>query len=108
IVGDTGRRKPSAAALVLCHYAEFEHHSLPANFSSTPNAVEAILFKTKDALVIVDDYAPAPDPRTEKNRDAVAHRLLRGIGDHNPRHRSTVTGDLQKEKRPRCLPMVTA
>lgn len=108
VKGDTGWRKSSVAGLVLNHFGSFDHHTLPTNFSSTPNAVEALLFAGKDVPVVVDDYAPAPDQRTEHNRDAVANRLLRGIGDHNPRHRATATGGLQGEKRPRCLPIVTA
>src|SRR2546422_9039937 len=59
VYGLSGGRKSSVAALVLCHFGQFDRLSLPVNFTSTANSVELVLFAAKDALAIVDDHNPA-------------------------------------------------
>src|ERR1051326_8000057 len=73
VYGPSGGHKSSVAALVLCHYGQFERHNLTFNFLSSANSVELFLFAAKDALAIVDDYNPASDPKTAAQQDEVAH-----------------------------------
>jgi hypothetical protein len=108
VYGLSGGRKSSVAALVLCHFGQFDRHSFPASFLDTPSGVEVTLFTAKDALAVVDDYAPASDPKTAAQQDEVAHRLLRRIGDRRARHRATFDIKLQAGKPPRALPLATA
>ena len=60
--GPTGSLKSALAALSMCHYGNFDRLSLPANFSDSANALEKLLFSAKDALVVIDDFAPQNDP----------------------------------------------
>jgi hypothetical protein len=108
LYGPTGSRKSTIAALLLCHFGEFDRYHLPANFTSTANAVELVLFSAKDTLLVIDDYAPPMDGKTAAQQDNVAHRLLRGVGDTRGRNRVTSDVKLRGEKGPRALPLVTA
>ena len=108
LYGESGQRKSTVAALVLCHYGDFDRNHLPANLTSTGNALELQAFAAKDALLVVDDYAPASDPRTAAQQDQAVHRLLRAVGDSRGRNRATADAKLRGERAPRCLPLVTA
>lgn len=106
--GTTGSRKSTAAAALLCHFGQFQRTTLPANFTSTGNALEIVAFAAKDALLVVDDYAPPPDRRTAIQQDQAVHRLVRGVGDQRGRQRATREGRLQADRYPRCLTLCTS
>jgi hypothetical protein len=60
LTGRTGTFKTALAALCQQHFGPIMGAShLPANFASTANALEEIAFAAKDALLVVDDFAPA-------------------------------------------------
>lgn len=107
IAGETGGRKSTATALALSHFGVFDRGSLPANFDSTANSVEGLLFAAKDAPAVVDDYNPAPDRRTQERMDQVAHRLLRSVGDLRGRSRMSADASVRRAKQPRCLAVAT-
>src|SRR5579871_2574134 len=59
LAGQTGVFKTAMAALCQQHFgASMDATNLPANFASTGNALEGIAFHAKDALLVVDDFAP--------------------------------------------------
>src|SRR5262249_42318675 len=59
VSGPTGSYKSELAALAQQHFgAEMDARHLPASWSSTGNALEALAFTAKDALLVVDDFAP--------------------------------------------------
>lgn len=105
--GVTGSRKSTLAALLLCHFGDFQRHSLPANFTSTGNSLERQAFSTKDVLFVVDDYAPPPDRKHAAAQEAAAHRLIRSVGDRRGRGRMNADTSLKKSMFPRGLVLVT-
>jgi hypothetical protein len=106
LAGQTGTFKTAIAALCQQHFgASMDATNLPANFASTGNALEGIAFHTKDALLVVDDFAPAGG-HADRDLDRVAERLFRAAG--NRQGRSRLTGNvLSAPKRPRALVLAT-
>jgi len=59
LTGGTGAGKTELAALAQQHFgAGLDARNLPGSWSSTGNALEALAFVFKDALLVVDDFAP--------------------------------------------------
>jgi hypothetical protein len=107
LVGTTGVFKTALAALCQQHFgAGMDAHSLPANFASTGNALEGLAFHAKDALLVVDDFAP-----TGRQGDAelyrVAERLFRAAGNQQGRSRLGGHGRLNAPRPPRALVLAT-
>ncbi|MBT9171749.1 MAG: hypothetical protein DDT21_00118 [Syntrophomonadaceae bacterium] len=98
--GQTGSFKSTLAALFLCHFGEFTHRSLPESWLSTENSLEKTASLCRDALMIVDDYAPEQHHRDAAALDKRVHRFLRQLGNRQNRNRlrSDLTG------RPAYLP----
>lgn len=92
IEGITGSLKSTVAALFLAHFGSFDRTCLPGNWSSTVNALEKHAFTLKDALYVVDDFAPAALDRRELETKAA--RLLRAQG--NLAGRSRLRPDLSE------------
>lgn len=107
--GSSGQRKSTWMVLLQNHFGDFlEEKHLPANFTSTGNATEMLLFAAKDALVTINDYCPQSDPKSAAVQAQTAVRLLRAVGNSQGRNRLTADGQLRGEKPPRCLAVVTA
>lgn len=79
IEGQTGSLKSTLAALFLCHFGDFDRTHLPGTWSSTANHLERRAFILKDALFVVDDYAPSGLDIREMETKAA--RLLRSQGN---------------------------
>lgn len=92
--GQTGSLKSTLAALSLCHWGDFDRRTLPGAWSSTANSLEKMAFVLKDALFVVDDYAPPAWERREW--ESKASRLLRAQG--NLAGRGRLTADLRARK----------
>src|SRR5262249_53219495 len=59
LVGPPGAGRSELAALAQQHSgAAMDRLHLPASWSSTANALEGIAFQIKDALLVIDDFAP--------------------------------------------------
>lgn len=81
----TGSLKSTLAALAQAHYGDFDRTHLPGAWSSTANQLERRAFLLKDALFVVDDYAPSALDAREL--EAKAARLLRAQGNLSGRGR---------------------
>jgi hypothetical protein len=107
VSGKTGVFKTAIAAIAQQHFgAGLDAGHLPGHFASTANALESLAFQAKDALLIVDDFAPTGrygDDRLE----GVAERLFRGAGNHQGRSRMAGPGRLTPSRPPRCLLLAT-
>jgi hypothetical protein len=75
----TGSLKSSLAALAQAHYGDFDRLHLPATWTSTANQLERRAFVLKDALFVVDDYAPSG--LDVRELEVKAARLLRAQGN---------------------------
>jgi hypothetical protein len=80
LLGETGTRKSSLAAVVLNHYGDFPtKQALPLGWPWTRAALERAVHRLKDALTVIDDYAPAKiDPR---ELISTAQWLIRALGN---------------------------
>jgi hypothetical protein len=59
LAGETGAFESEIAALFQQHFgAAMDRLNLPGSWSSTGNALEALGFVGKDALIVIDDFAP--------------------------------------------------
>ena len=79
---------------------------LPANFASTGNALEEIAFAAKDALLVVDDFAPTGGV-SDSVLHGVAERLFRAVGNHQGRSRMSGQTRLRVSRPPRALLLAT-
>ena len=79
---------------------------LPANFASTGNAIENLAFQAKDALLVVDDYAPSGG-RGDGELHALSERLFRSAGNGGARNRLGGNGRVIAPQPPRALLLAT-
>jgi hypothetical protein len=108
LAGPTGAYKSEAAALAQQHFgAGLDARHLPGNWSSTANALEGIAFAAKDALLVVDDFAPAGSSADVQRLHREADRLLRAQGNRAGRLRMQANATLRPAKPPRGLILST-
>ena len=105
--GPSGVFKTALATLAQQHFgAAMNANGLPANFASTANALERLAFSAKDALLVVDDFAPtggAGDGELQQ----VTERLFRAVGNLQGRGRLGPDGRLRMATPPRALVLGT-
>lgn len=110
--GRTGAFKSVLAALFLAHFGKWSGREarsrLPANFISTANNILMNAFIIKDSILVIDDYAPGNTVREMRERDEVASRLLRSVGNQAARGRMKDGRRFQSDYPPRCLALITA
>ncbi|PZA07413.1 hypothetical protein DNA98_07210 [Meiothermus sp. Pnk-1] len=104
--GLTGARKTSLALLLQALWGHTAPHP-PVNWEATANALEALAFTAKDALLLVDDYAPTGHEGKQKELQARAARLLRNQGNASGRARMRPDGGLQPDRAPRGSLIIT-
>lgn len=108
MTGETGAFKSEFAALHQQHFgANMNRLHLPGAWSSTANANESLAFHTKDALFVVDDFAPQGGISELAKLHAAADRVFRGAGNHAGRARLDSTAKLRQAKPPRALILST-
>jgi hypothetical protein len=108
LAGPHAAGKSELAALAVQHYgAGMDARHLPGSWSSTANALEALAFAAKDALFVVDDFAPRGAVGDRQRLEGLADRLLRAQGNHSGRQRMRADGSLRPERPPRGLILST-
>jgi hypothetical protein len=96
------------AALYQQHFgAAMDRLHLPGSWSSTGNALEALAFHAKDALFVIDDFAPQGSSVDIARLHAAADRVFRAAGNHAGRSRLDSTTKLREGKPPRALILST-
>ncbi|MDA0660989.1 MAG: DUF927 domain-containing protein [Planctomycetota bacterium] len=104
LAGQSGTGKTELASLIQQFFgSEMNALNLPANWSSTSNSLEALAYRTKDCLMVVDDFCPIGSQADIQRYHKDADRLLRGQGNNSGRQRMTATSDLQPTKYPRGI-----
>ncbi len=107
LYGRTGTFKSSMAALFLSHYGgPFTAKDLPG-WWSTANALEKLCYLTKDALLVIDDFAPKSNPREAREQRATVNRIIRAVGNRAGRQRLNRNLRLRKSYPPRGLVIST-
>lgn len=109
MTGPTGAGKSELAALAQRHFGkDMDARHLPGSWASTANALEAIAFVAKDALLVVDDFAPlGSEAKAAERAHADADRLLRAQGNRSGRLRMRSDSTLQVSRPPRGLILST-
>jgi hypothetical protein len=104
MVGETGVFKSELSALGQQHFGPgFVRLNLPGNWTSTDNANEGLAFFAKDAVLVLDDFAPGGGGRDVQSYHRRADRVFRGLGNHSARQRLWADGTLRPERPPRAL-----
>ena len=106
LAGPSGAFKTQIAALAQQHFgSEMRGNCLPASWSSTDNALEDMAFRVKDALLVIDDFAPTPGDAMRLHTKA--DRILRAQGNNSGRQRMRADLTLRPERPPRGLILST-
>lgn len=109
LFGETGTFKSELAALCQQHWGPgLDARHLPASFTATANFNEGLLFEAKDALTVVDDFAPDGTSFDVQKAQKDLARLLRGQGNNQGRGRMRADSRLRVPKPSRSAPLVTA
>jgi len=107
LAGTTGHRKSSLAALCMQHFgAGWAYNALPETWTSTPNAIEAIAFFVKDALLVIDDYNPT-NAKHEATLGETCDRIFRNKSAHAGRGRLDRIANLRPARPARAFLMTT-
>ena len=101
--GQTGSFKSTIISLALNHFGFFSYHSLPANWSSTENNLETLLFLCKDAPMVIDDFAPGSNSYQARQLEGKAERIVRSQGNKQSRGRNNADNTTQSSHPPRGL-----
>jgi hypothetical protein len=108
VAGETGSFKSELAALHQQHFgAGMNRVHLPGAWSSTGNSIEALAFHAKDALLVIDDFAPHGNSADVARYHAAADRVFRAAGNQAGRGRLDSTANLREPKPPRAMILST-
>jgi hypothetical protein len=108
LTGPTGTGKTELATLVQQHYgAGFDARHLPGSWLSTGNSLEDLAFTAKDAILVIDDFAPGGTTADMARTHREADRVLRAQGNRAGRQRMRADGTLRPAKPPRGLILST-
>jgi hypothetical protein len=108
LAGPTGTGKSELAALIQRHFGrDLDARHLPGSWSSTANALELLAFSAKDALLVVDDFAPTSNQGDVERAHRGADRVLRAQGNRSGRLRMHADGTLRIARPPRGLILST-
>jgi uncharacterized protein DUF927 len=104
LAGRTGVGKSELGALAQQHYGKgFNARNLPVGWSSTGNSIEGLAFVAKDALLVVDDFAPGGTGYDVSRAHREADRVIRAQGNNLGRARMRADSSLRVVKSPRGL-----
>jgi hypothetical protein len=103
VTGETGSFKSELVALEQHFGRDMNRLDLPGAWSSTANANEVLAFHAKDALIVIDDFAPQGSAVDVGRYHAAADRIFRAAGNHAGRGRLDSTAKVRESKPPRGL-----
>lgn len=107
ITGRTGTFKSELAAICQSFFGVVEARNLPASWSSTANSIEALAYRAKDAVMVLDDFVPTGTSTQQKSYQTAADRIMRAVGNQAGRARLTETSSMQETMFPRSLILST-
>lgn len=107
LYGVTGTLKSTLAALALSHYGSFTYKTLPESWETTAYSLEMTCFKLKDALLVIDDFAPQSNPYKSRVVEGNAEYIVRSVGNLSSRGRLNPDLSQRATHPPRCLVLST-
>ncbi|MBK6536155.1 MAG: hypothetical protein IPF99_43465 [Deltaproteobacteria bacterium] len=106
VVGRSGSTKSTQVALLLGHDGDFDRTRLTANWNDTAASIEDTLFRAKDVVAVIDDFAPKGSESWDSLRGK-AETVLRAIGNRSSRGRMRADLTAQSNRPPRGLVVAT-
>jgi hypothetical protein len=103
VAGPTGEGKTELVALHAQHFGSGLDARHAVSWESTENAIEAMAFAAKDAVLGLDDFAPTGTTYDVQRWHKKADRVLRAMGNRSGRSRMRPDTSLRPDKPPRCL-----
>lgn len=108
LTGPSGVFKSELAAVIQRFFgASFDRLNVPATWAATANYLERVAFDFKDAVLLIDDFAPAGTPLDVRRYHATADRVIRGAGNATGRGRMQADGTTRPALPPRALILST-
>ena len=107
LVGKTGSRKSTLAALMISFFGKFTASELPLSFRDTANSILHHSFALKDVLTCIDDYHPA-GRQEEQKLTATAQSIMRAYGDRTGKGRLRADASPMESRPPQGNAIVTA
>lgn len=102
-LGRSGSLKSVMTALMVSHFGDFTHKTLPVNWFGTRTELEKLSFLAKDVVLPVDDYAPPSDANSARDINRTVEYMIRDVGNRQGRVRSNADMSSQATYYPRGL-----
>lgn len=107
LVGKTGSRKSTLAALMLSFFGKFTASELPLSFRDTANSILHSAFSLKDVLTVIDDLHPS-SRMEEQKMNGTAQAVMRAYGDRTGKGRLRADATPMESRPPQGNAIVTA
>ena len=107
LIGKTGSRKSTLAALFLSFFGKVSASDLPMSFHDTANSILSNIYYLKDVLTCIDDFHPS-GMFHEQEMKSIAQNISRYYGDRIGRARLNSKAELQSSKPPTGNAIITA
>ena len=107
LIGKTGSRKSTLAALFLSFFGRFTASDLPMSFHDTANSILSNVYYLKDVLTCIDDFHPSGMFHEQEMR-TIAQNISRYYGDRIGRARLNTKAELQASRPPTGNAIITA
>ncbi len=107
LLGKTGTRKSTLAALFLLFFGRFTGSDLPLSFRDTANSIMYNAFSLKDVLTCIDDFHPSSRKEVSKLTET-AQLIMRGYGDRIGRGRLKSDSTPMESRPPQGNAIITA
>ena len=107
LIGKTGSRKSTLAALFLSFFGKFSASDLPMSFHDTANSILSNIYYLKDVLTCIDDFHPS-GMFHEQEMKSIAQNISRYYGDRIGRAQLNSKAELQSSKPPTGNAIITA
>lgn len=107
LIGKTGSRKSTLAALFLSFFGKFSASDLPMSFHDTANSILSNIYYLKDVLTCIDDFHPS-GMLHEQEMKSIAQNISRFYGDRIGRARLNSKSELKSSRPPTGNAIITA
>ncbi len=107
LLGKTGTRKSTLAALFLSFFGQFTASELPLSFRDTANSILLHAFALKDVPTCIDDFHPC-GKQDEHKLTSTAQAVMRSYGDRTGRGRLKADATPIESRPPQGNAVVTA
>ncbi|SIO63417.1 protein of unknown function [Singulisphaera sp. GP187] len=109
LIGGTDSGKSIYAGLYQSFYgSKMDSKYIPANWGSTANYLERLLYLAKDVMVVIDDFLTKGSLNDVQRQQSKADQVLRALFNNTGRGRAQGDGEIRDDKPPRANVVSTA